>query len=161
MTAALSQAGNVKKEICVICHNIRSAFNIGSIFRTADGAGVSKIILGGWSAHPPHPKIAKTALGAEKIIPFERIWQTWRAIEKLKAAGANVVALEQIKKAKNIFDFKPKFPLVLILGNEKRGLSKQILRRCDEITCIPMHGKKESLNVSVAFGITIYQLTNH
>lgn len=144
----------------VICHNIRSAFNVGSIFRTAEGAGVNKIILGGYSAHPPHPKVAKTALGAEKIIPFERVWQTWQAIEKLKASGYNIIALEQAKEAKNIFNFKPKSPLALVVGNEVKGLSKAILNRCDETVFIPMLGKKESLNVSVAFGIAIYQFTN-
>jgi len=148
------------KKIIVICHNIRSAFNIGSIFRTADGVGVSKIILGGYSAYPPHPKIEKVALGAQNSMPHERFWQTWQVIENLKKKGYHIVALEQNKKAKNIFNFKPKYPLALIVGNEKRGLSKKILTRCDKIVFIPMHGHKESLNVSVAFGIAIYQLTN-
>lgn len=147
-------------KIIIVCHNIRSAFNVGSIFRTADGAGVSKIILGGYSAHPPHPKLIKTALGAEKTIPYERIWSTWRAIDELKKQGYQIAALEKCRGAKNIFQFKPKFPLALVLGNEVRGLSKEILKRCDEIVFIPMAGKKESLNVSVAFGIAIYTLQN-
>ena len=144
----------------VICHNIRSAFNIGSIFRTADGAGVSKIILGGYSAHPPHPKITKTALGAEKTIAYERVWPTWRVIEDLRKKGYHIVALEKNHRAKNIFSYKPDFPLALVIGNEVRGLSKEILKRCDDIVFIPMRGKKESLNVSVAFGIAIYTLQN-
>lgn len=152
---------NTKKEVIIVCHNIRSAFNIGSIFRTADGAGVTKIILGGYSAHPPHPKITKTALGAEKSLRFERAWQTWQAIEKLRKNCYYIVALEKTRSAKNIFNFKPKFPLVLVVGNEVRGLSKEILKRCDEIVFIPMRGRKESLNVSVAFGIAIYQLTKN
>jgi len=163
--------GKVIFDTIVICHNIRSAFNVGSIFRTADGAGVTKIILGGYSAHPPHPKITKTALGAEKTLPYERSWLTWKVIENLKEKGYYIVALEKTKEVypespeakgtKNIFNFKPKFPLVLVLGNEVRGLSREILKRCDEIVFIPMRGRKESLNVSVAFGIAIYQLTNH
>jgi len=156
----LSLSYKRKEGIVIICHNIRSAFNVGSIFRTADGAGAAKIILGGYSAHPPHLKITKTALGAEKTTPFERVWQTWRAVEKLKARGYNIIALEQTKKAKSIFDFKPKLPLVLVIGNETRGLSREILKRCDNVVFIPMFGKKESLNVSVAFGIAIYQLIN-
>ena len=150
----------MKKEIIVVCHNIRSALNVGSIFRTADGAGVSKIILGGYSAHPPHPKLAKTALGAEKLIPYERVWQTWQVIEKLKKAGYYILALEKTKKppAKNIFQLKPHFPLALVLGNEVKGLSKNILKRCDNVVFIPMLGKKESLNVAVAFGIAAYSL---
>ena len=155
-------------KIVVVCHNIRSAFNVGSIFRTADGAGVSEIILGGYCAHPPHPKLAKTALGAQQYVPYEQVWQTWRAIDKLKEDGYNVMALEKTKavypelpkakRAKNIFNFKPKFPLALVLGNEIKGLSREILKRCDDVVFIPMRGKKESLNVSVAFGVAIYQL---
>ena len=160
-----------KKKTFVICQNIRSAFNIGSIFRTSDGAGVSKIILGGYSAHPPHPKLEKVSLGAQNYIPFERVSNTWRAIEKLKSEGYNIIALEKVKEVypespkargtKNIFNFKPKFPLALVIGNEVRGLSKKILDRCDETVFIPMSGRKESLNVSVAFGVAIYQLTKN
>ncbi len=146
-------------EIIVICHNIRSAFNVGSIFRTADGAGVDKIILGGYSAHPPHPKLIKTALGAERVVPYERVWQTWRAIEDLKKRGYYIVALENSFGAKNIFKFKFKFPLALVLGNEVKGLAESILRRCDDIVALPMRGQKESLNVSVAFGAAIYQIS--
>ncbi len=147
-------------KIIIVCHNIRSAFNVGSIFRTADGAGVDKIILGGYSAHPPHPKLIKTALGAEEVVPYGRAWQTWRVIDDLKKRGYHIVALENSSGAKNIFKFKPKFPLAMVLGNEVRGLSKEILQHCDEIVFIPMAGGKESLNVSVAFGIAVYQLRN-
>ncbi len=161
-----------KRNITIVCHNIRSAFNVGSIFRTADGAGVAKIILGGYSAHPPHPKLEKVSLGAQNFIPYERVWQTWRAIEKLKNQGYHTIALEKTKEArlrpramarqaKNIFNYKPKFPLALVMGNEKKGLSKEILKRCDEVVFIPMLGKKESLNVSVAFGVAIYQITKN
>lgn len=153
----------MNQEIIVICHNIRSAHNIGSIFRTADGAGVSKIILGGYSAHPPHPKIEKTALGAEKIVPFEKVWPTWRTIDEFKKIGYHIIGLEKTKKIPgvNIFDFQPKFPLVLILGNEVKGLSSEIIKRCDQIVYIPMRGQKESLNVAVAFGVAIYSLRNY
>lgn len=150
----------VQKELVVVCHNIRSAFNVGSIFRTADGAGIDKIILGGYSAHPPHPKLLKVSLGAEKTIPYERVWSTWRAIESLKKDGYRIVALEKISRAKNIFKYRPKFPLALVVGNEVSGLSKEILRRCHDVVFIPMRGQKESLNVSVAFGIAVYQLLN-
>ena len=150
-----------KNSLIVVCHNIRSAFNVGSIFRTADGAGVDKIILGGYSAHPPHPKLLKTALGAEQSVPYERVWQTWRVIDKLKQDGYNIIALEKYRGAKNILQFKPKFPLALVLGNEVRGLSKEILKRCDNIVFLPMAGQKESLNASVAFGVAVYTLLNY
>jgi len=148
-------------EVIVIAHNIRSAFNVGSIFRTSDAAGIRKIILGGYCPSPPHPKLLKVSLGAEKSIPYEKCGQVWREAIDLKKQGYQIVALEKTKQAKNIFNFKPKFPLVLILGNEKRGLSPKILSYCDEVVFIPMKGQKESLNVSVAYGISIYQLTNH
>jgi len=141
-----------------LAHNVRSAFNVGSIFRTSDGAGVSQIILGGYSASPPHPKVLKVSLNSEKTVPYENCWQVWRKIDSLKRQGYQIIALEKARQAKNIFNFKPKKSAVLILGNEKRGLSKEILKRCDQVLFIPMRGDKESLNVSVAFGIAIYQL---
>ena len=148
----------MEKSIYVIAHNIRSAYNIGSIFRTADAVGVDKIILGGYSPAPPHSGISKSALGAEKWIPFEKNAQTWRKIEYLKKDGFQIVAIEQSPKSVDYRKFKPKFPLALILGNEVRGLSRQILNRCDAVIEIPMIGKKESLNVSVAFGIAVYRI---
>lgn len=149
----------INKEVIVIAHNIRSAFNVGSIFRTSDAAGIRKIILGGYCPRPPHPKLLKVSLGAEKTIPYEECGQIWRKVVELKKQGYQIIALEKTKQATNIFSFKPKFPLVLILGNEKRGLSPKILKYCDKVVFIPMSGYKESLNVSVAYGIAIYQLT--
>lgn len=152
----------------VVCHNIRSAYNIGSIFRTSDALGVDKIILGGYSPSPfnhqkfgksgLNKKISKVALGAEKTILYEKVWQTWRKLKELKKQGFNIIALEQTKDAVNFWKFKPTFPLVLVLGPEKSGLSEQILKYCDKSIYIPMFGRKESLNVSVAFGIAGYQI---
>ena len=146
------------KEFYVICDNIRSLENIGSIFRTADAVGVKKIFLCGISGTPPNHKIVKTALGAEKTVPFEYHKQTWRLIEMLKQNKIFVVALEQDKKAIDYRTFKPKFPLALIVGNEVRGISQKILRRADAIISLPMRGKKESLNVAVAFGVAAYEI---
>lgn len=146
-----------QKEIIVTLDNIRSRENVGSIFRTADAAGVDKIYLCGITPTPPHEKISKTALGAETYVPWEYHKQTWRLLAKLKR-GMSIVALEQTKESEDVFKFKPKFPLVLVLGNEVKGLSPQILKYCDKKIFIPMYGKKESLNVSVAAGIALYQL---
>ncbi len=146
------------KEFFVICDNIRSLENIGSIFRTADALGVSKIFLCGISGKPPHQKITKTALGAEKTIPFEYHKQTWRLIDTLKEKNIFVVALEQHKKALHYTTFKPKFPLVLIIGNEVQGVSGAILKKADQMMYLPMRGKKESLNVAVAFGVAGYEI---
>jgi len=148
------------KEFYVICDNIRSLENIGSIFRTSDALGVSKIFLCGISGKPPHHKISKTALGAEKTIPFEYYRQTGRLIDKLKRDKISIIALEQAKDAISCLKFKTKFPLALIVGNEVKGISKAILRKCDKVIELPMAGKKESLNVSVAFGVAGYHIIN-
>lgn len=149
------------KEFFVVCDNIRSLENIGSIFRTSDAIGVMKIFLCGISGTPPNHKISKTALGAEKSIPFEYYKQTWRLVEKLKKDNILVVALEQDKRAHDYRTFKPKFPLALIIGNEVKGISKETIKRSDRVISLPMKGKKESLNVSVAFGIAGYEIINH
>lgn len=146
------------KDFYVICDNVRSLENVGSIFRTADALGVKKIFLCGITGTPPAPKIAKTALGAEKEIPFEYHKQTWRLIEKLKQAGITVIALEQDKKSIDYRKSKLKFPLALIVGHEVLGISQKTLQRVDKIIHLPMQGKKESLNVAVAFGIAGYKI---
>ena len=148
------------KDFFVVADNIRSLENIGSIFRTADALAVTKIFLCGISGKPPHHKITKTALGAENMVPFEHHKQTWRLIERLKKDKIFIVALEQDKKAIIYTKFKPKFPLALIIGNEVRGISKKILKKSDKIIYLPMLGGKESLNVSVAFGVTGYYIAN-
>jgi len=172
----------MKKEIHLVLDNIRSRENVGSIFRTADAAGVSKIYLCGITPTPlvnyalritnfknnaqsemrneVIDKISKTALGAEKWVPWEHWKQTYRLLDKLKKDRIAIVALEQTKNSQNIFKYKvPKNKkIALVLGNEVRGLSPNILKYCDEVVHIPMYGKKESLNVSVATGITLYQL---
>lgn len=146
------------QELYLILHNIRSAYNVGSIFRTANGAGVTKIFLCGITPAPTHPKIAKVALGAEKTVPWEYHKQTWRLLEKLRKTGIQIVALEQAPDSIDYRKFKPKFPLALVVGNEVTGLNKIILSYTDRIIEIPMYGKKESLNVSVSVGIALYQL---
>ena len=148
----------MKKEIYFVLNNVRSRENVGSIFRTADGAGVGKIYLCGITPCPPHEKISKTALGAEKWVPWEYRKQTWRCLLELKTKNEKlkIVGLEQTKESINLFKYRPEFPLVLVLGNEVKGLSSQILKYCDKKIAIPMYGKKESLNVSVAAGVAFY-----
>ena len=149
-----------KNSFVVVCHNIRSAYNIGSVFRTADGAGVAKVYLTGYTPAPPHPGISKTALGAEKIVGWEKFSKLDTMIERLKKENFQIIALEQNKKSVPLGSFKPKGKIALILGNEVRGLSKGTLAKCDRVVEIPMHGKKESLNVSVAFGIAAYSINS-
>lgn len=189
----------------VIAHNIRSCYNVGSIFRSADALGVEKIYLTGYTPQPgvfdnseseiqegsprfnqgkeirriqegqnspgrqklarkasftealkaqkDAKKIAKTALGAEKAVRWEYRRQLGPLIQQLQAQKVQIVALEQASRSVSLTDFKPKFPLALLLGNEVRGISPQTLKKVDQIVEIPMQGQKESLNVSVAFGI--------
>lgn len=145
----------------VVCDNIRSLENIGSIFRTADALAIDKIFLCGISGKPPSEKISKTALGAEQWIPWEYHRQTWRFIEQFKRNGVSIVCVEQTKSSISYTDFKPNFPLALVAGNELEGISSSVLNRADAIIRIPMWGKKESLNVAVAFGIVGYEINKH
>lgn len=143
----------------IIIPNIRSAHNVGAMFRTADGAGVDKIYLTGYSPCPPHPQLDKVSLGAEKWMPWEYFRQTSRLLNKLKKEGYNIVALEETKKSQDLFSYRPKFPLALIVGNEKTGVPKTILKFCSGAIQIPMRGHKTSLNVSVAAGIAMYNIS--
>ncbi len=151
-----------KFNLVVILDNIRSTYNVGAIFRTADAAGVSKIYLCGITPSPPNPKISKVALGAEKFLPWEKRKNTWHLLEQLKNEGYFLISLEQGENAKNIFQIKkvPSEKIGLVLGPEVKGLSSKILKRTDWQLEIPMSGQKESLNVAVAFGIAVYQMRN-
>jgi len=149
---------NAKLPFYLICDNIRSLENIGSIFRTADALSVDKIFLGGICGCPPNDKISKTALGAEESVCWEHTWQIWRTIDNLKKQGVFIVALEQTKRSKLYTEFKPKFPLALIIGHEVRGISPALLKRANQVIHLPMLGIKESLNVSVAFGVAGYHI---
>jgi len=150
------------KKFIVICDSIRSLHNVGSVFRTADGAGIDKIYLCGITGHPDVPKaerkISKVALGAQDFIEWEYVKQSWRLVDKLKKEGYQIVSLEQTPKSISYTKFKPKFPLALIIGNEGKGVKKSLLKRSDRIIDIPMRGQKESLNVSVALGIAAYRI---
>lgn len=156
----MKKAKKIKQELpfYVVCDNIRSLENIGSIFRTADALGVNKIFLCGICGRPPSQKISKSALGAENWIDWEYSGLTWKLIEKLKKEKILVVALEQAKNSLSYTKFKPKFPLALVIGNEVKGISPSVLKRTDRIISLPMFGRKESLNVAVAFGIAGYEI---
>lgn len=152
--------------IFLILHNIRSLHNVGSIFRTADGAGVKKIFLTGYTPAPidifgkTRKEIQKTALGAEKTVKWEKHKNISDLIIKLKnyRHQVSIVGVEQSKDSVGYKGFKYKYPLALILGNEIRGLSRQVLKKCDSVIEIPMHGKKESLNVAVVAGIVLFEM---
>jgi tRNA G18 (ribose-2'-O)-methylase SpoU len=148
-----------KENFFAILHNIRSCYNVGSIFRIADAVSIDKLYLTGYTPSPDeNQKIAKTALGAENSVKYEKVKNLKKLIEKLKREGFKIIALETTKDALSYFNFVPKFPLALIVGNEVRGIDKRTLKKCDLILKIPMAGKKESLNVAVAFAIVAYYI---
>ncbi|MBI1730228.1 RNA methyltransferase [Candidatus Acetothermia bacterium] len=156
-------AAMFEQKLYAICHNIRSLHNVGSIFRTADAAGVDKIFLCGYTGQPPRKEISKVSLGAEESVPWEHHYQTWRVVENLKSLHVQIVALENNIGfySQNFQEFKPRFPTALLIGNEVTGLSEGLLKRADSVVSIPMFGQKESLNVSVAFGIALFELNRH
>ena len=158
----------MKKEIVVIIHNVRSAENVGSIFRTAEAAGASKIYLTGYTPAPLdrfgriNKKITKTSLGAEQFVEWEAVSNLSVLLRKLKANEATqLIALEQSPKSINYRKIKLTNHTAIIVGNEVKGLEKSILNKVDVIAEIPMSGRKESLNVSVAFGIFVFSLLKH
>lgn len=142
--------------------NIRSILNVGSIFRTADGAGFDKLILSGITATPLHPKLAKTGLGAENLIPWEYSPNAVDKASELIKQGYSLWVLEESKDAISLFDFDSKSqddrPIVLVVGNEITGVDPDILKLANFKIWIPMKGSKRSLNVAVAFGIAAYTL---
>lgn len=148
----------MKKDVYVLLNNIRSLHNVGAIFRTSDGAGVKKIFLCGQTGFPPRPDITKTAIGAEEVVPWEYYIEARDCITRLKKDGVRLVALEQTEKSTDYRKLKAEGPICLVLGNEIDGVEHTIIRECDAAIEIPMQGEKQSLNVSVAFGIAIYQL---
>lgn len=155
------------REIVLIAHNVRSAHNVGAFFRTADGAGVSKIFLTGYTPAPSHKKyllsdaekkIQKTALGAEKSVVWEKREDIRGLIAELKQAGFLVLALEQDESSRPYTEKFTEQKIALLVGNEVTGVEGDVLALCDAILEIPMRGNKNSLNVSVATGIALYEL---
>ncbi len=155
----------------VVLHNIRSVFNVGSIFRTADAVGAEKIYLGGITPGPldkfglERKDFTKVSLGAEKFVKWERKYSTIKLLKKLKGDGYKILAVEQdprsvpYNSARLLRSARNDDGICLVMGAEVGGLPKSILDLADKIIEIPMKGKKESLNVSVAFGIVAFQLT--
>ncbi len=158
----LDEAKQAKRHpITLILHNIRSAYNVGSIFRTGDSALIEKIVLCGFTPHPPNNEIEKTSLGAIDSVPWSYEKDIIKAIENEKKSGKYVFAVELTDKSRpyNTLE-KNEFPLCLILGNEISGVDDYILEHCDDAIEIPMYGIKHSLNVSVAAGIVVYEAVN-
>ena len=144
----------------LLLDNIRSVYNVGSLLRTADGAGVRHLHFCGITATPEHPRLAKTALGAEQLLPWTRHLNAVSAVEQLRATGYLLWGLEEDPRAENLLVWRRPTDqkAVLIIGNEKMGIDPEIRLRCDRLFSLPMLGGKHSLNVAVAAGIALYHL---
>lgn len=147
---------SARPEIVLVAHNIRSLHNVGSLFRTCDGAGVQKIYLTGFSGYPPRKEISKTALGAEESVAWEQSWEIEPVLSQLQAEGYTLVAVEQDANSLLYDDAQYPARLAVILGNEVWGLEPEVLEKCAFTIHIPMYGEKASLNVAVCGGVVLY-----
>jgi 23S rRNA (guanosine2251-2'-O)-methyltransferase len=147
-------------KIYVVVENVRSLFNVGAIFRSADGAGASGVILTGFTGTPPRREISLVALGAEGSIPWVAYPTTEEAILDLRHHGISVVALESTDGSIDYLEAPVTFPVAIVVGHEVEGVMPTTLEACDYAIHLPMYGKKISLNVSVAAGIALYGLRN-
>lgn len=162
----------MKKDIYLIADNVRSAHNVGSLLRTAEGLGVNLVMLCGYTPYPlskednrlPYlakkinDRINKTALGAHNYQEWQHFDSTKDAIKSLKLKNIEIVGLEQTNKSINLSEYRPKESVCVIVGNEIEGINKEILKLCDQIVHIPMSGMKESFNVSSAASMALYYL---
>lgn len=149
-----------KSPICLVLDNVRSLNNVGSSFRTADAFRIEKIYLCGITGSPPHRDIQKTALGATESVEWEYCLNTLQALQKLKAEGYQLCALEQVDTATHLHEFQPskEGKYALIFGNEVFGVETDVLNQCDQILEIPQLGTKHSLNIAVSMGIAVWDL---
>ena len=144
--------------VVVLLDNVRSMYNVGAFFRTADAASIEKLYLCGITARPPMNAIAKTALGAEETVPWEHAWEALPLLGSLRARGYEIAAVETSVHAVDLFDWAPRFPVCVVFGHEVEGIRPEIAALCDTHVRIPMLGAKHSLNVATAGGVAMYEL---
>jgi tRNA G18 (ribose-2'-O)-methylase SpoU len=158
-TEAAAAYENIRSlPVSILLDNVRSMYNVGAFFRTADAAGVEKLYLCGITSYPPKKAISKTALGAEERAAWEHAWDPLPLVDALRARHYEIAAVETSVHAVDLFDWKPRFPVCLVFGHEVEGIRPQIAERCDTHVRIPMLGVKHSLNVATAGGVAIYEL---
>jgi len=148
-----------RNPVSVVVDNVRSLYNVGSIFRTSDGARIEKLYLAGFTPRPPRREIEKTALGATETVPWEFVRDARQLLNSLKAEGYTIACLELMEGSVPYYAIPPtSFPLCLVIGNEVTGVSAPLAELCDLGLEIPMFGMKQSLNVAVAYGIAVFEL---
>lgn len=165
--STLESLDKVKKiPVYVVLNSIRSSYNVGSIFRTSDGAMIEKLFLCGYTPYPPHPDlpsgnkdVLKTSLGSTESVKWEFVKDPKEVILQMKHKGIKICALELTSKSFPYYELKKEsFPLCLVIGNEISGVSQEIIDLCDFSIEIPQFGIKQSLNVAVAYGVTVFRL---
>jgi tRNA G18 (ribose-2'-O)-methylase SpoU len=144
--------------VAAALESVRSVYNVGAFFRSGDAAGIERLHLCGYTGRPPHKGIAKTALGAEETLPWEHCTDLPVLIAEYRAKGWQTAAVETTPEAVDVFDWTPRFPVLLLFGNEVEGLSAPVLEATDVHVRIPMLGVKESLNVAVAGGVLLFEM---
>ena len=144
--------------VAVLLDNVRSLYNVGAFFRTADAVALEKLYLCGITGRPPKSGISKTALGAEETVAWEHHQDAARTLGKLRDAGYELAVIETSLRAVDLFDWQPRFPVCVIFGHEVEGVQPELAERCDTHVRIPMLGRKHSLNVSTSGGVVLYEL---
>jgi len=147
-----------RNPVHVVLDNLRSAFNVGSIFRTADAGAVEHMHLCGMTAYPPNLKLAKTALGAFDYVPWTHHEHTHDALAQLSGQGIRCVAIEVTDHAVPHTAYDWPAPVAVVFGNEVTGIAPETLERCDDVVCIPMFGYKNTVNVATAFGVVLFEV---
>jgi 23S rRNA (guanosine2251-2'-O)-methyltransferase len=144
--------------VCVLLENVRSLYNVGAFFRTADAVGLEKLYLTGITGYPPQSMIAKTALGAEETVAWQHSGETEKTLVELRSAGYEIAAIETSAHAIDLFDWHPRFPVCVLFGHETDGLTARAAALADTHIRIPMLGRKHSLNVASAGAVVLYEL---
>ena len=156
--AAKPYEGLAPIPVSILLDDVRSLYNVGAFFRTADAAGCEKLYLCGITGRPPKPGIAKTALGSEETVPWEHHADEGGLLQLLRARGYEIAAVETSVHAIDLFEWLPRFPVCLLFGHEVDGLRPALLEQCDTHVRIPMLGRKHSLNVASAGAVVLYEL---
>ncbi|MCL4794870.1 MAG: RNA methyltransferase [Bryobacteraceae bacterium] len=157
-TAAAAYDGLAPLPVVLVLDHVRSAYNTGAFFRTADAAGVERLYLCGITAAPANAAVRKTALGAEETVSWEYNADALVPLRSLRARGFEIAAIETSERAVDLFDWRPRFPLCVVFGNEVDGLAPAVLEACDTHVRLPMLGRKHSLNVATAGGVVVFEI---
>lgn len=147
-----------KLEITLVLDRLRSAFNTGNIFRLAEATGVKEVICCAYTPAPPHPRLEKTAMGADRLVKSRSVGDTLQAVRELKKQGVAVVAVETSERSEYVWDHPFRFPLALVLGNEALGVDPRVLAECDGVVSLPMAGAKTSVNVGNCAAAVLYAI---